>query len=438
MRVVTQETHGELSCLNWHTLSDKRAAEVRPRQSIFRAAMIITGACNFECPYCKTLGGSRAPTIKQSDAFALLNKLVANGLKELRISGGEPTLVPWLPSFVAMAAKDGVRVAISTNGYADAEVYDALLAAGTAEFSISLDSADPEEADRLSGNKTGVLEKVKSTIRLIASRNVPVYVGMTCASGRSPEDMKQAIAMATDLGIAEVKIMSLAQEGDIVDVSWVDPEMAERFPLLQWRANNYRCGRDVRGLADDDCRKCALVLDDITVAGAKHYPCNVYFREGGDAIGTLDGDILADRARWFHNHDSQQDPICWAFCMDILRTYNNRVRDLNPDVGDRKRQAILRGRADVAAGRVTSHEKVKEWLNSWGTAHELPPPHKARDAEQQVTQGRVCRGIDLGNLGRDLRIPRFSSLWLYNRHRRTYTDRVRYALRLHQARMNRD
>jgi predicted transcriptional regulator len=30
--------------------------------------------------------------------------------------------------------------------------------------------------------------------------------------------------------------------------------------------------------------------------------------------------------------------------------------------------------ADYAAGRVVPHDKVVEWLKSWGTPHELPRP----------------------------------------------------------------
>jgi len=30
--------------------------------------------------------------------------------------------------------------------------------------------------------------------------------------------------------------------------------------------------------------------------------------------------------------------------------------------------------ADIAAGRVVPHEKVMEWLKSWGTSNELPCP----------------------------------------------------------------
>ena len=39
-----------------------------------------------------------------------------------------------------------------------------------------------------------------------------------------------------------------------------------------------------------------------------------------------------------------------------------------------KRRAIAEARADIAAGRVISHEDMCRWLESWGTANELPPP----------------------------------------------------------------
>jgi len=37
-------------------------------------------------------------------------------------------------------------------------------------------------------------------------------------------------------------------------------------------------------------------------------------------------------------------------------------------------RALEQARADVAAGRVISHEAMVRWLRSWGTPDELPPP----------------------------------------------------------------
>ncbi len=37
-------------------------------------------------------------------------------------------------------------------------------------------------------------------------------------------------------------------------------------------------------------------------------------------------------------------------------------------------EALAEAEADIAAGRTISHERVVEWVRSWGTDHELPPP----------------------------------------------------------------
>jgi predicted transcriptional regulator len=37
-------------------------------------------------------------------------------------------------------------------------------------------------------------------------------------------------------------------------------------------------------------------------------------------------------------------------------------------------RAMAEAEAALAAGRVVSHEAVTRWLQSWGTADELPPP----------------------------------------------------------------
>ncbi len=37
-------------------------------------------------------------------------------------------------------------------------------------------------------------------------------------------------------------------------------------------------------------------------------------------------------------------------------------------------RALRQAEADVAAGRVISHEAVKRWLRSWGAPDELPRP----------------------------------------------------------------
>lgn len=37
-------------------------------------------------------------------------------------------------------------------------------------------------------------------------------------------------------------------------------------------------------------------------------------------------------------------------------------------------KALAEAEAEVAAGKFISHEAIRRWLLSWGTADELPPP----------------------------------------------------------------
>lgn len=41
---------------------------------------------------------------------------------------------------------------------------------------------------------------------------------------------------------------------------------------------------------------------------------------------------------------------------------------------DAETAADARAEADIAAGRVISHEAMKRWLQSWGTPDEIPAP----------------------------------------------------------------
>lgn len=49
--------------------------------------------------------------------------------------------------------------------------------------------------------------------------------------------------------------------------------------------------------------------------------------------------------------------------------------DLFDEIGeDEEERLIAEADADIAAGRVISHEAVMRWIKSWGTPGELPPP----------------------------------------------------------------
>jgi hypothetical protein len=69
----------------------------------------------------------------------------------------------------------------------------------------------------------------------------------------------------------------------------------------------------------------------MAVAQGKHFPCIVYMREGGQAIGNINCDMREDRYQWFKNHDTHNDPICQKNCLDVCIDYNNIYRKYHGD-----------------------------------------------------------------------------------------------------------
>jgi len=117
----------------------------------------VTDRCNFRCSYCMPLEG--LPWLPKSDILSyeeiaeVVRQLAPLGLRRVRITGGEPTIRPQLPTLVRMlrgvpAVED---IALSTNGVRLPELAQELADAGLVRVNMSSDSLRPERiatADR--------------------------------------------------------------------------------------------------------------------------------------------------------------------------------------------------------------------------------------------------------------------------------------------------
>ena len=83
------------------------------------ACTLFTGGCNFRCPFCHNaplvLEPDSAPSISDDELFAFLKK--RRGLLDgVAITGGEPTLHPDLPDFIARIRELGYLIKLDSNG----------------------------------------------------------------------------------------------------------------------------------------------------------------------------------------------------------------------------------------------------------------------------------------------------------------------------------
>lgn len=109
---------------------------------------------------------------------------------------------------------------------------------------------------------------------------------------------------------------------DIKNLEKIDKSILDKYPILKYRINNVINKIDVRGLNDNDSHRCGLMLDDSVICGDFHYPCVIYFREGGNPVGKVGPNMRQERYEWIKNNDTHFDPICKKNCLDVCKEYN--------------------------------------------------------------------------------------------------------------------
>jgi molybdenum cofactor biosynthesis enzyme MoaA len=314
-----------LDKIGFYTLTDERAKG--KHNNLERCEMIVTSNCNFKCPYCRGVQAYSRDCrgdIEYNIATDTLDNWIEQGLKNIRFSGGEPTLYPYIQSLVYQAKSGGIsRIAISTNGSLSEQRYASLLRHGVNDFSISLDACCAEDADKMAG-RSGYFKKVIDNIEWL-SKETYVTVGIVLTK-ETESSVVEVVKFAHSLGVSDIRIITAAQyNGALSKIENIPAEILDAHPILKYRVNNLLSGKNVRGISDTDCSKCHLVKDDSVVAGRWHFPCVIHMREGGEPIGEVGPNMQAEREEWSANHNTHEDPICKSNCLDCLVEYNNTV-----------------------------------------------------------------------------------------------------------------
>jgi molybdenum cofactor biosynthesis enzyme MoaA len=318
----------KLEDIGFYTLCDERAVNVSATSPMWRCELIITDKCNFKCPYCRGMKKGAQGVLSTERAIEITQLWASDGLKNIRYSGGEPTTHKGLFEIVSAAKSAGVeKIAISTNGSAKADLYKELVKAGVNDFSISLDGCCSGDIDEMSGKKNfgnTVIDNIK-----MLSKLTYVTVGVVITD-QNYKNMIKIVDFAHGLGVADIRIISSAQENFLLEsASKISDEILNQHPILKYRVNNIKKGRNVRGLRKIDTNVCHIAKDDSMIVQGKHYPCVIYFREGGRAIGQVGENMRQERMEWSKKHDCKKDNICNKNCLDVCQDYNNACQLTN-------------------------------------------------------------------------------------------------------------
>jgi cyclic pyranopterin phosphate synthase len=165
----------------------------------------VTDRCNFRCRYCmprEVFGPDfqflpRAEILSFEEITRIARAFAAQGVRKLRLTGGEPLLRAGLPQLVRMLAEiPEVDIALTTNGSLLAAQAPKLAGAGLRRVTVSLDSLDDDVFRRMNDADFAV------------------------------RDVLAGIDAASAAGLAPVKVNAVIRRG-INDAGAVD--LAERF-----------------------------------------------------------------------------------------------------------------------------------------------------------------------------------------------------------------
>ena len=320
----------KLEDIGFYTLTDARCKNASKNSPIWRAEILLTGRCNFRCPYCKPLLEGCKEDLELSTLKTILQNLVKQKVKNIRFSGGEPTLYKQLLDVIKYCKDNNVeRIALSTNGSAELNYYENLVKEGVNDFSISLDACCSQTGALMCGREKEQWKKIVKNIKEL-SKITYTTVGIVF-NEENVSEVKEIILFAKNLGVSDIRIIPSAQYKKEDIISKLDFSLGQKYPILNYRIKNYNDGKRIRGLTEKDTKSCPLVLDDLVIAGNYHFPCIIYLRERGTPIGTLnDFDSLREqRYEWFLKHNCYQDKICRENCLDVCKAYNEKWEIFN-------------------------------------------------------------------------------------------------------------
>ena len=165
----------------------------------------VTSRCNFRCLYCMPNTPfewePRENILSYEEMFEFLKLAIDEGVKKIRITGGEPLLRKDLDKFINMlySYKPSLDLALTTNGYYLPEYAKKLKEAGLKRVNISLDSLKPEVAAKIA--QKDVLEKVLKGIDEAINAGLKVKLNTVVMKGINDGEILDIFEYAKNKGV---------------------------------------------------------------------------------------------------------------------------------------------------------------------------------------------------------------------------------------------
>lgn len=192
----------------------------------------VTNRCNLACRHCWVRAGASVDgeEITLQESTGILKDCKKLGLRHVKLTGGEPFLIPWVLGFIQQAAELDVTVGIETNGtLVTPEIAESLKKSGNiTHISVSIDGATEEAHESLRCVK-GCFEKAVTGIKTLMVAGIQAGLVASLHKGNIGQVVEIG-KLAASMGVKDVKLNSITSAGrggEMADerLDW-DDEMA--------------------------------------------------------------------------------------------------------------------------------------------------------------------------------------------------------------------
>ena len=165
----------------------------------------VTSRCNFRCLYCMPNTPfewePKENILSYEEMFEFLRLAIDEGIKKIRITGGEPLLRKDLDKFIKMLHDYAphLDLALTTNGYYLPEYASKLKKAGLKRVNISLDSLKPEIANKIA--QKNILDRVLNGINIAINEGFVVKLNTVVMKGINDNEILDLLEFAKNKGV---------------------------------------------------------------------------------------------------------------------------------------------------------------------------------------------------------------------------------------------
>ncbi len=164
----------------------------------------VTERCNFRCQYCmpeKPFSWvPRENLLSYEDLFKFIKVSIDEGIKKVRITGGEPLLREGLDIFIKMVFdyKNDIDLALTTNGFLLPRVAQKLKDAGLKRINISLDTLNHATAAKMA--QKDVLATVLEGIQAADDAGLKIKINCVPVKGINDSDVLDVLEFCRQKG----------------------------------------------------------------------------------------------------------------------------------------------------------------------------------------------------------------------------------------------